>query len=51
MTCPTKNLKTPSLPDLEFGDVVGIFGDDFAGGGLDGAGVADLGEAFGGDDF
>jgi hypothetical protein len=35
----------------EFGEVVGIFGDDFAGGGLDGAGVADLSEAFGGNDF
>ena len=36
---------------FEFGDVFGIFGDDFAGGLLDG-GVADLrAKALGGDDF
>src|SRR6266481_1401151 len=36
---------------FEFGDVVGILGDDFSGGLLD-RGIADLGaETFGGDDF
>ena len=36
---------------LEFGDVVGILGDDVAGSGFDG-GIGYLGaEAFGGDDF
>src|SRR5712664_255611 len=34
-----------------FGDIVGIFGDDFAGGLLDRGSIADLRQAFGGDDF
>src|SRR5579862_5721316 len=34
-----------------FREVVGVLGDDFASGFFDDAGIRDLGEAFGGDDF
>jgi hypothetical protein len=46
-----EKLEDAFVAGFEFGDIVGVFLDDFAGGFFDGAGV-DLGaEAFRGDDF